>query len=123
MVPITPYRYLLRTSGSIMATLNMHSIESRMITIDSFLHFKAKHAHNAKENRYIDNDIFFVVCSILSTSIEGNAYYDYIRKYYNYYRSLAWQRFKANLASLRIKRVIKALCICIHPLLYRELFK
>lgn len=123
MVPITPYRYLLRTSGSIMATLNMHSIESRMITIDSFLHFKAKYAHNAKENRYVDNDIFFVVCSILSTSIEGNAYYDYIRKYYNYYRSLAWQGFKANLASLRIKRAIKALCICIHPLLYIELFK
>lgn len=121
--PFSTYRYLLRSSGSIMSTPNLHSVKSKMIIIDSLQKFKQDKTHSKKEMRYIDYHIFFFVISILTTKIDDKVFNNYSRKYYNLYRKYAIKGLIANMHLFYIKKLLKAMCVCISPTLFRKIFK
>lgn len=120
--PFSMYRYLLRSSGNIMSTLNLNSIESKIIIIHSLCNFKQAKVHSKKGKRYINYYLFFLATSILTAKIEDKIFYDYSRKYYKLFKELAFKGFIANMYLLHIKKSLKAICICISPTLFRKIF-
>lgn len=61
----TPYRYLVRTTGSIMSSINMKSIKDRMTIALELNKYKQKYALNNFEKAYFNDIALFLIRSIL----------------------------------------------------------
>lgn len=114
----SPYLYLIRSTGSIMSSLDMKSVKSKIIIINSFIQFKNNHAKDSRSKHYFNNAILFVISSILKNKQKTSEYSQFITKYNNVFRKLAWQALCSNIIFFRFKKILISICILIHPKIF-----
>lgn len=118
----SPYEYLIRSTGSIMSSLDMRSVKSKIIIINSFIQFKNNNAKDKKSKLFFNNAILFVVTSILKSKQNSPDYKQFIKKYTYLFRKLAWRSFCSNIFAFQIKKSLISICILIHPKLFRSFY-
>ena len=70
LIDYSPYRYLVRTSGSIMSDINMKSVYSKLMIIKSFENYKTFNSHTTQEYIYFNDNAFMMVIDILEMKMQ-----------------------------------------------------
>lgn len=118
MINYSPYRYLVRTSGSIMSSINIRSVYSRLEIINSLLSYKRENVTTFKERMYFNDNIFLQVLSILYLKqVQSSDYNKLIKENKSLFRKLACHGVMANLYYWDIRKVVKGLMVMINPIL------
>lgn len=115
LVNYSPYHYLVRHSGSIMSSINMRSIYSKMTIIKSFQDFKRNHTDGMQSKIYFNDNMYLQVLDILTVKIASPEYPKMIKKNYCLFRKIAFNGFLANIYYGDIRKVIKAIIVLINP--------
>lgn len=75
IINYSPYRYLVRASGSITSSLNMKSITDKMLIINELNKFKQKYAITKYDKAYFDAISLFLIRSIFKYPQHNNSNY------------------------------------------------
>lgn len=118
LINYSPYYYLVRNSGSIMSSIDMRSIYSKMTIIDSFQNFKYSHVGGVQSKIYFNDNIFLQVLDILTVKIASPEYQEMIKKSSCMFRKIAFYGLLANIYYCDIRKMIKAIIVLVSPSLY-----
>ena len=118
LINYSPYYYLVRNSGSIMSSIDVRSIYSKMTIIDSFQKFKYSHAGGVQSKIYFNDNIFLQVVDILTVKIASRQYQEMIKKSSCMFRKIAFYGLLANIYYCDIRKMIKAIIVLVSPSLY-----
>lgn len=121
LVNYSPYYYLVRHSGSIMSSINMRSIYSKMAIIDSFQKFKCKHTEGMQSKIYFNDNMYLQVLDILTVKIASPDYQELIKKNSSLFRKIAFNGLLANIYYGDMRKIIKAIIVLISPLLFEKM--
>lgn len=116
----TIYRYLQRTTGSIMATLDMRSMECRHLILLNLEAFSKENVSNINDQIFLDDYKFKTLLLMLEfKSIQNRRETLYfIKKNSVFYQRIAWKGVLANLILLNVKKVLRGLLIVMNPSIY-----
>lgn len=118
MINYSPYRYLVRTSGSIMSSINIRSVYSRLEIINSLLLYKRENVTNYSDKIYFNDNMFLQVLSILYLKkVQSSDYNKLIKENISLFRKLAFRGVIANLYYWDIRKVLKGMIVMINPFL------
>ncbi len=115
---IAPYRYLIRTSGSIMSSLNMYSVYSKRIIIDSLIEFARLRCNGLRQRAYMQAIILGNVFQLLTFKSHTTEYINYIKDVTPLLRKLALWGILANVYFHSFRKIAKGLVVVISPRLY-----
>lgn len=118
LIDYSPYRYLVRTSGSIMSDINMKSVYSKLMIIKSFENYKTFNSHTTQEYIYFNDNAFMMVIDILEMKMQLPEYTQVINENVNSFRFVALRGCVANIFYKDIKKIMKSLLVLISPKLY-----
>lgn len=121
LVDYSPYYYLVRSSGSIMSSIDMQSIYSKMTIIDSFRTFKSNYTKSVASKIYFNDNIYLQVLDILSHKIASSEYREIIKKNSWQFRRIAFNGLLTNIYYGDIRKIIKAITVLLSPSLYTKL--
>ena len=121
LVNYSPYYYLLRNSGSIMSSIDMKSVYSKMTIIDSFQNFKCNHAEGMQSKIYFNDNVYLQTLDILGMQMESVEYKAVIKNNSLLFRKIAFNGLLTNIYYGDMRKVIKAIIVLISPSLYANL--
>lgn len=121
LVNYSPYYYLIRHSGSIMSSINMRSIYSKMAIIDSFQKFKCNHTEGMQSKIYFNDNMYLQVLDILTVKIASPDYQELIKRNSSLFRKIAFNGLLANIYYGDMRKIIKAIIVLISPLLFEKM--
>lgn len=116
-----PYYYLVRSSGSIMSSIDIRSLYSKMMIVNSFQRFKSDHAKGLLSKIYFNDNMYLLVLNILESKIESPEYNEHIKKNSFLFRRIAIMGLLANIYYGDMRKAVKAVIVLISPLLYAKL--
>lgn len=118
------YLYLRRETGNIISSLDMRSVESKLLIIKSFENHCSLHVWNSQDRVYWNRNIFVMLCSIFTYHNRESADFKcFVKHNVGFLRKAAWKGMIANLLLWEVKDMIKALMAVIHPDLLKKCFK
>lgn len=114
----SPYRYLVRMSGSIMSSINMRSVYSKLTIMQTFEKCKRLNAYTRKERIYFNDNIFLQVVNILEMKMQSSEYEKVLKDKSMSFRVWAIKGCFANIYYADIRKIIKSLIIAFSPKLF-----
>ena len=109
-----PYRYLVRTSGSITSSFKMKSVTDKMIIISQLNYSKQRYARNIFDKAYFNDFALYLVRSILkSYRFHKNELNNFIKLNRKELRAILFKGLLANLYLLDIKKCIASIILLI----------
>ena len=118
LLDYSPYRYLVRVSGSIMSNINMKSVYSKLMIIKSFEKYQTQNSHSKKECIYFYDNAFILAIDLLEMEMQFPEYINMVNENASLFRSVALKGCIANIFYKDITKIIKSLLILISPKLY-----
>lgn len=118
------YHYLQRTSGSIMATLDMRSIESRHAILQDLNVFSLQNVSSFSDKIFMYDYMLKTLLQMLGfggQEIKENVL-RFIKRNSSFYKKIAWHGVIANVILLNLKKVIRGLIIALNPTVYFKLY-
>lgn len=110
----TPYHYLVRTTGSIMSSINMKSIKDKMTIALELNKYKQKYALNNFERAYFNDIALFLIRSILKYPHSYEAEFkEFINLNHKNIRMILINGLLANCYFKDIKKCISAIILLI----------
>lgn len=116
------YRYLLRSTGSIMATLNTRSLICRDMIICHLGDFRKEYAQTVFEKAFLDDftlKILMLMFDFKNQDSEAESQTFFIA-HKNLYRKVALRGAVANVFFCSPKKVLRALSIAVNPFWYYQ---
>lgn len=120
---VTLYRYLLRSSGSIMSSINMRSFHDRIIIIQSLRYFRQ--SLSARFNRFfIDVIVIDVLFGLVSSKNQNTSdnYRQFLCENMPTFRRLAFALIPSVCYYFNIVKLFKLLLLWGYPRLFRYIF-
>lgn len=115
------YRYLVRTSGSIMSSIGIKSVHSKISIIRSLENFNHNSTHNWNDKAYLISYSFYMLENILKMKLDNSEYYEIVKNNLNRFRIIAFKSILANIYIGNIRKVLKSILCCINPLLLSKI--
>lgn len=113
-VNYSPYRYLVRNSGSIMSSINMKSVTDKMTIALELNTLKQKYATNSFENAYFDDIALYLVRSIFKyPNHHTPEFQKFIKDNCKEIKRILIKGFKANWYFADIKKCIATIILLI----------
>lgn len=110
----TPYRYLVRNSGSIMSSINIKSVTDKMIIALELNNFKQKYATNSFERAYFDDIALYLIRSIFKyPQTHKTEFKRFIKDNRKEIKSILTKGFQANCYFADIRKCIAAIILLI----------
>lgn len=119
---VAPYRYLLRSSGSIMSSINMHSFHDRIIIIQSLHSFRQ--SLSEKSSRFfIDVMVMDVLFGLVSSMNQNSdSYRQFLCENMSSFRRLAFVLIPSACYYFSIVKLFKLFLLWVYPRLFRCIF-
>lgn len=109
------YLYLVRASGSIMSSINIRSVYSKLTIMRSFENCKRINAHTRKEKIYFNDNIFLQAVDILEMKRQSPEYNKVLKDNSKLFRMVALKACLANIYYVDIRKIVKSLIIVLSP--------